>query len=216
MKPGRVFITLASMLLLIITAILIPLGCMETTISTTETAGKDETANLQREMQGKVQAVKDREAELASMIHGMINEKRKSNGLKSLQWDQSLANIAYLHSKDMAERDYFDHISPEGEDFADRYAEHGYHLETQIGNHVYVGGENLFLNNVVRSYQYDPETGEIYEYTYNTLDDLAVSTVEGWMDSPGHRENILTPFTREGIGIFVTDEGEVYITENFS
>jgi uncharacterized protein YkwD len=216
MKPGRVFTTLASMLLLAVAATLIPVGCMETTISTTETAGRDEAANLQQEMQDKVQAVQDREAELASMIHGMINKERKSNGLKSLQWDQSLANIAYLHSKDMAERDYFDHINPEGEDFADRYAEHGYHLDTRIGNHVYVGGENLFLSNVVRSYRFDPETNEIFEYTYNTLDDLAVSTVEGWMDSPGHRENILTPFTREGIGIFVTDEGEVYITENFS
>ena len=79
-----------------------------------------------------------------------------------------------------------------------------------------MGGENLFLNNVVESYTYDDLTGEVFEYRFNSLEELAQSTVDGWMDSPGHRENILTPFSREGIGIIVTDEGEVYITENFS
>jgi uncharacterized protein YkwD len=69
---------------------------------------------------------------------------------------------------------------------------------------------------VVRSYSYNPETGDVHEYEYNDPDELARSTVQGWMESPGHRENIMTPFTREGIGIYVTGEGEVYITENFS
>lgn len=85
-----------------------------------------------------------------------------------------------------------------------------------MGDQVYVGGENLFLNNVVDSYVYDQESGEILEYRFNSLEELARSTVDGWMESPGHRENIMAPFTREGIGIEVSDEGKVYITENFS
>lgn len=191
-------------------------GCTSTASAPNEAAEQKEAPDLQGELQGNIQNVKNNTNTLASAIHRLINEERRKNGFEPLQWDQTLANIALSHSKDMAERDYFDHINPEGEDFADRYAKHSYNLETHIGDRVYVGGENLFLNNVVKSYNYDPATNEVYEYQYNDLDELAQSTVQGWMDSPGHRDNILTPFTREGIGIYVTNEGKVYITENFS
>jgi uncharacterized protein YkwD len=153
---------------------------------------------------------------LERRIHDLINEERRKQGLSSLEWDSRLADIARYHSKDMAERNYFDHASPEGEDFAARYDKFGYKCETRVGNVVYKGGENLFLNNLVESYVYDRETGEVVEYRFNTIEDLAKDTVQGWMESPGHRENILTPyFKREGIGIVVTGEGKVYITENF-
>jgi uncharacterized protein YkwD len=163
-----------------------------------------------------VQYVRDNASRLASLIHGYINDERRAHGLRELQWDQQLAQIAYAHSKDMSDRDYFDHVSPEGKDFAARYRENGYTRQTRVGDQVYVGGENLFLNNVVASYTFDQLSGEVLSYEFNDLEELARSTVDGWMDSPGHRANILTPFSREGIGIFVNGEGEVYITENFS
>ena len=191
-------------------------GCLTTSVATNGSAEKQDVPDLQGELQSNIQKVKENTNALASNIHRLINEERRKNGLDPLQWDQSLANIALSHSVDMAQNDYFDHINPQGEDFADRYAEHGYNLETHIGDLVYVGGENLFLNNVVKSYTYDEITNEVLEYVYNDMDELARSTVQGWMESPGHRDNILTPFTREGIGIYVTDEGKVYITENFS
>jgi uncharacterized protein YkwD len=215
MRSARLSLSLAFVLLMLALIALPAAGCTRTAMPPSEASG-DEVPDLQAELQGKVQYVKDNTASLASSVHNMINEERKKEGLDPLQWDQTLANIAFSHSQDMATRDYFDHISPEGEDFADRYEEHNYRLNTKIGDTVYVGGENLSLINVVRSYTYDEETNEIYEYEYNDLEDLASSTVQGWMESPGHRDNILTPFTREGIGIFVTDEGEVYITEDFS
>lgn len=173
-------------------------------------------ASPEEQLQAHVEEVRLNADALAAMIHGLINEERGKHGLSPLAWDDRLAAIALSHSRDMAERNYFDHVSPEGEDFYDRYQKHGYHRETRVGDTVYQGGENLFLNNVVESYTYDQVTGEILSYRFNDLEQLASSTVEGWMDSPGHRENILTPFSREGIGIYVTDEGEVYITENFS
>ncbi len=214
MKAAHKNIAAAAALLLALALLLS--GCMETTVPLVGDANGQNSPDLQGELQGKIQEVTSNAANLAADIHKLINEERRNNGLKALQWDQSLANIALSHSKDMAARDYFDHINPEGEDFADRYEEHGYRLETHIGDRVYVGGENLYLNNVVRSYTYDEETGEVFAYQYNDMKELARSTVRGWMESPGHRDNILTPFTREGIGICVTDEGEVYITENFS
>jgi uncharacterized protein YkwD len=215
-KDGYTAMSLAAAVLVLILAAFLIGGCLEASLPQNETISEEEAAALQEELQGRIKNVIDNTSGLAASIHDLINEERKKEGLKSLQWDQSLANIAFDHSKDMAERDYFDHVSPEGEDFADRYTEHQYRKETRVGDTVYVGGENLSLTNVVRSYTYNPETNEVHEYEYNDLDELANSTVQGWMESPGHRENILTPFTREGIGIYVTAEGEVYITENFS
>jgi uncharacterized protein YkwD len=201
---------------LVLAIVLLPLaGCLSAS-APGDTAVQEESPDLQAELQGNIQEIRGNTATLSSTIHRLINEERRKGGLQPLQWDPALANIALSHSRDMAERDYFDHISPEGKDFADRYAENGYSLETRIDNTVYVGGENLFLNNVVRTYTYDEVTSEILEYQYNDLDELARSTVQGWMESPGHRDNILTPFSREGIGIYITDDGKVYITENFS
>ena len=198
--------------------ITLPLAGCITSVSTAEEtqAPEDRAADLEAQLLARVQYFRENATNLANLIHQGINNKRRDSGLQPLTWDQQLANIALSHSRDMAERDYFDHVSPEGEDFADRYEDYNYSKDTRVGNQVYVGGENLFLNNVVGSYTYDDLTGEVFEYRFNDLEELAQSTVDGWMDSPGHRENILTPFSREGIGIIVTDEGEVYITENFS
>jgi len=53
--------------------------------------------------------------------------------------------------------------------------------------------------------------GNVYDETK-----IADCTVEGWMNSPGHRENILTSrFYCEGIGVAVSDSDEVYITQKF-
>jgi uncharacterized protein YkwD len=41
--------------------------------------------------------------------------------------------------------------------------------------------------------------------------------MKGWMDSKGHRENILNPgFTEIGIGIARNDKGETYFTQEFA
>ena len=43
---------------------------------------------------------------------------------------------------------------------------------------------------------------EWVEITYKTPEEMAIENVQEWMDSPGHRENILTPeFDRTGIGV---------------
>ena len=49
-----------------------------------------------------------------------------------------------------------------------------------------------------------------------TPNELAESAVQGWMNSPGHRQNILTPHWRsEGIGVAVSNDGKVLATQDF-
>lgn len=45
-------------------------------------------------------------------IFAITNMIRKRHQLQPLQWDETVANVAYLHSLDMKEHNYFSHDSP--------------------------------------------------------------------------------------------------------
>lgn len=56
--------------------------------------------------------------------------------------------------------------------------------------------------------------------TYDTPEGLATGIVDSWMNSTGHRENILRPYWNgEGIGIEIVETGDgmtkVWATQNF-
>jgi uncharacterized protein YkwD len=150
---------------------------------------------------------------LEKRIHDLINKERQKHGLSTIRWDDALKRIAQKHSADMAKRNYFSHTSPEGRDFSYRYIKSGYACSITIENRIYKGAENLFQNNLYTSVT---TVNGISYYDWNTLEDIAESTVEGWMNSPGHRKNILTPlWLREGIGVSIAPDDKVFITENF-
>jgi uncharacterized protein YkwD len=155
---------------------------------------------------------------LEARIHALINKERQKHGLSRLAWDDRLGRIAREHSRDMAKRNYFSHDSPEGHDFSYRYGKAGYTCtveEIADGKilSIYTGGENIFQNNLYNSIT--TVNGVAY-YDWNKEEEIAETTVQGWMNSPGHRKNILTPqWRREGIGIFVAPDDKVYITQNF-
>ncbi|MCS7123527.1 MAG: CAP domain-containing protein [Candidatus Aenigmarchaeota archaeon] len=164
----------------------------------------------------KVTEFKNNTNILEQKIHLLINEERRKNNLNSLTWDEDLAKIARYHSKDMATKDYFAHESPEGEDLETRYKKFGYFCRISVGNLIYSGAENIFLHYIYDSYYYDPLTGKITGYVFNSLDDISYDVVTGWMNSEGHRRNILTSFFRkEGIGVYINDDGKIYVTQNF-
>jgi len=152
--------------------------------------------------------------ELERQMHVLINKERRKYGLSLLEWKATLADIARNHSQDMSKRNYFSHYSPEGHDFFYRYKQQGYTCGVHVGRTIYQGGENLALNHL-----YDSVTtvnGIATSYDWNSQDKIAETTVQGWMNSPGHRKNILTPyFKSEGIGVVITSDGDIYITQNF-
>ncbi len=170
----------------------------------------------QEQMTAQVQMLRDNLVTLERTVHEGINQERNKAGLPSLTWEDALNRIARYHSEDMATRNYFNHVSPEGETFSDRYKMFGYTCSRQVGMTVYMGGENLLMNNAADTYTYDEQTGQVLTYNFLTIEQLAADAVSGWMGSPEHRENILFPyFQKEGIGIYVTNDGKVYMTENF-
>lgn len=149
--------------------------------------------------------------ELETRIHELINQQRNSYGLSSLSFDPSLATIARNHSQDMATNNYFSHIDLQGRDPIERGDQEGYPCIKNYGSYYTYGiAENIFEH-------HHSET--INGMTVNDLEPLetiAQITVTGWMNSTGHRENILnSTYDKEGIGVAISSEDTVYMTEDF-
>jgi len=152
-------------------------------------------------------------AQLEKEIHVLINKERKKHNLSALAWNDALSTIARKHSSDMAKRNYFSHFSPEGHDFSYRYKQAGYSCALRVDDRIYLGAENIFQNNLYDRIVY---VNDVPNYEWNTMAHIAETTVQGWMNSPGHRKNILTPeWKSEGIGVAVSPDDKVYITQNF-
>ena len=56
----------------------------------------------------------------------LINAERSRRGLNTLQIRDVLMQVAEAHSQDMADRCFFGHLNPEGQDPGDRLDEAGY------------------------------------------------------------------------------------------
>ena len=126
-------------------------------------------------------------------IHRATNEQRATHGYGRLAYETHLAGIARTHSRAMATRGFFAHESPDGSTTMDRYRRANYDGQQ--------GGENI-------AKQYAASTTD--------AESIATDVVEGWMNSPGHRENILTSsFDLEGIGLYQGDDGALFVTQNF-
>jgi uncharacterized protein YkwD len=132
-------------------------------------------------------------AAIEARVHERINAIRAENDLSTLDHDGAIATIARTHSYDMAEREYFSHVSPDGKRPADRFGD-------LYPNECRAVGENLALVGIPGA---------------TDADEIAERIVTGWMTSEGHRENILTGrWDSHGIGVYI-DEGRIYTTQNF-
>lgn len=110
----------------------------------------------------------DKKAELEMLV--LINKERTKAGIQSISMDEKLTQVARSHSKDMFERGYFSHNTPEGVTPSSR-------IEKENIKYNFAG-ENIALA---------PST---------------VLAMQGLMNSPAHRRNILSPnFNKIGIGV---------------
>ena len=134
-------------------------------------------------------------------VHDMTNEERTSRGIRHLASDNRLDGIARSHSQDMADRNYFDHDTPEGRDPTDRGMAVGYNCRKDYGSYYTYGlAENIY------SISWAGPNPEM----------VAREMIDSWMTSPGHRQNILEPtYDALGVGIAVSRTGVLYATQNF-
>ena len=95
-----------------------------------------------------------------------------------------MAQAAKSHAKDMLKRGYFDHESPEGETASDRIRDAGYDF-VAVGENIASGsGRSATPKAIVRL----------------------------WMDSKGHRANILSrDYTEFGLGVAANSREAMFV-----
>jgi uncharacterized protein YkwD len=135
---------------------------------------------------------------LEQRIHDRVNTERVKHGLPTMRWDNALSRIAGRHSKDMSEKQYFGHTSPQGHDYSYRYLKSGYACGITVNGVLRRGAEN------------------IYRFSPGSAEDPAEAAIRGWLENKEDRENLLSsPWDREGVGIYVGPDGVLYVTMNF-
>ncbi len=153
--------------------------------------------------------------QLEALTHDLINAQRLEQGIHPLDHIEKIRVIARSHSEDMASRNFFSHDSPEGLDPSDRGQRAGYDCRKDYGSYFTYGlAENIHQGWLFDSFQ--SSRGIRVNFDWMSLEELARSAVNGWMNSSGHRQNILdSSYDRAGIGVAIADDGKVFFTQNF-
>ena len=110
----------------------------------------------------------------------LVNQERANVGLSPLTLNAALSTAALRHSQDMSTNNFFSHTGSDGSSFVERIVRAGY-------TNMVTGGENIAAGYVSPS-----------------------AVVSAWMNSTGHRANILNPNYRDiGVG-YVYEPNDAY------
>jgi len=119
-----------------------------------------------------------------TLVFNLVNQRRQAAGLAPLAVEPRLANSAATYAKVLADNNWFSHTGPDGSTLVTRDEAAGFPFTVQIGE-VLAWGSNGWT------------PGEI---------------VQAWMDSPPHREEIMSPvYTRAGTGCYFTNTGTLMV-----
>ena len=115
----------------------------------------------------------------------LTNEFRKRNNLPILEWDDEIWRVAYVHSENMGKKKV-----PFGhEGFNERIKKFRFYYS--------FAAENVFMCNGYSQYN------------------IAEMGVNGWINSPGHRKNLLSYSSHCAIATYRSGYGEFYLTQIF-
>ena len=116
----------------------------------------------------------------------LTNIFRAKNKLPPLKWDDSIWRISYTHSKNMGEKKV-----PFGhKGFNERIRKFPFYFTLAC--------ENVFMCHGYSQYS------------------IAQYGVDGWINSPGHRKNLLSNTTHCAIASYRTSSGSYYLTQMFA
>lgn len=118
--------------------------------------------------------------DLANRIADLVNGERESRGRAALEVNDELMENAMVRAKEA--NVYFSHTRPNGSN-----------CSTAITVKYSLAGENL------------AGLGDLNAYT---VDDFAKKAVTGWLNSSGHKKNMMDSRWKEtGVGVYITDYG---------
>jgi uncharacterized protein YkwD len=165
-----------ALIALLTAALLVP----ATTVAEGKRKAPAEAQAAQECADADLEATNENLGRIRSAILCLHNQIRAENDLPALRENKRLRKAALGHSKDMVKDGFFEHTTPEGVTMVDRILKAKYVGEDE----GWVLGENLAWG-----------TGSL---------GTPRGAVDAWMDSPGHRANVLKKAYREmGVGVVV-------------
>ena len=116
----------------------------------------------------------------------LTNQYREKHNLSPLEWDDSIWRIAYVHSKNMGEG-----IVP--------FGHKGFNERIKQFNFTYYRAcENVYMCQGYSQYN------------------IAENAVQGWINSYGHRQNLLSETSHCAIAAYKNNYGQFYLTQLFA
>ena len=116
----------------------------------------------------------------------LTNEFRAKNNLPPLEWDDSIWSLAYTHSKNMGEG-----VVP--------FGHKGFNERVNSFNfRYYKACENVYMCQGISQYN------------------IAENAVKSWINSPGHKMNLLSDTSHCAVGVYKNNYGDFYLTQLFA
>lgn len=129
-------------------------------------------------------------AQVEQAIFNKVNEERAKAGVPTLNYNTTMEKYARIKSQDMGDKNYFSHEDQSGNLITVKMKADGVSYRAWGENIAYIGGVT------------DPTA-------------LANQFMKNWMNSEGHRKNILsTNFESIGVGVYKVGN-RVYATQEF-
>lgn len=146
-------------------------------------------------------------SELEQKIYVRINQERGG----SLVYDNMIADVARVHSQDMATNNFFGYDSSSGVSVIQRGKNAGYSCGLPFGY-----TELIVLDN---RYGHTEDIYSVSTYHWLNEDELANSIVRAWMDSrsssAGRNAILGFQYHSVGVGVAITSDDKVYVTADF-
>ncbi|MDS0526428.1 CAP domain-containing protein [Clostridium sp. SHJSY1] len=166
----------------------------QTTKAPTEPSNSSQTPNTTTTPEQTPAATKTTNdkfmAQVEQAIFKKVNQERAKAGVKSLSYNKTMEKYARIKSQDMGDRKYFSHQDPQGKLITAKMQKDGVKYSAWGENIAYIGGIS------------DPNA-------------LANQFMKNWMNSSGHRANILSnKFSGIGVGVYKIGN-KVYATQEF-
>jgi uncharacterized protein YkwD len=119
------------------------------------------------------------DAAFEARVIDLVNRERTSRGLQAVGSEPRLTQAARDYAQVLTRHDWFSHVGPDGSTIVDRVTAAGFPFESQLGEVLAWGAD------------WSPE-----------------GIVRAWMESPGHRDQLLEPsYRRAGAGCYFRAEG---------
>ncbi|MGA8573425.1 MAG: CAP domain-containing protein [Desulfobaccales bacterium] len=134
---------------------------------------------------------------LEELIFRLTNDARRQNGLPDLEPDEALSEAAQDYSDELLKGNFFSHKDLQGRGPQQRLDEE----QPAKQAYAYRVGENI---------------AGFSRLDYSDTKTIARMIMDGWMTSPGHRQNILQPlYTHLGVGVSIQGT-ELRVTQEFA